>query len=128
MGISNTERRQIENEMIFRRANEKVQDELAELDTKHIEDGNIDLTRTEDLLLHFMCECSDESCIKRIPMKLSVYEKIHDRRDSFIVLPGHQVDPIESVVKKTSGYNVVKKNNQTAEPTGGLNNTPIDNS
>jgi hypothetical protein len=43
MNISLAERRQIENEMIFRRTNEKVGDDLGVLDEMHIEEGNPDL-------------------------------------------------------------------------------------
>lgn len=127
MGISYTERRQVENEMIFRRANEKAGNDLSALDAMHAEDGNVELLRGEDLLLHFMCECSDENCKIRIPMRLSEYEKIHVRRDTFIVLPDHQVDPIESVVEETPAYTIVKKNNPTPEPSGGLNSTSVKN-
>lgn len=128
MSISHAERRQIENEMIFRRINEKVGDDLGALDAMHIEDGNVQLIRDEDLLLQFKCECSDENCSVRIPMQLSVYQAIHTNRDTFIVLPDHQVDPIETVLKKTPNYSVVKKNNSTPEPDGELNSTTIDNS
>lgn len=128
MDISNAERRQIENEMIFRRSNEKVGDDLGALDAMHIEDGNIDLVRDEDLLLRFKCECSDENCTVRIPIRLSEYQSIHTNRDTFVVMPDHQVDPIESVLKKTKEYNVVKKHNSTPEPSNELNQTLIDNS
>lgn len=127
MNISNAERRQIENEMIFRRGNEKVGDDLGALDAMHIEDGNIDLITDQDLSLQFVCECSDENCSTRIPMQLSVYQKIHANRDTFIVLPDHQVDPIEEVLTRAVDYNVVKKNNSTAEPSGKLNDTPVSN-
>ncbi len=66
MNISVAERRQIENEMIFRRMNEKVGDDLGALDAMHIEDGNPQLIRDEDTLLMFKCECSDEECNERI--------------------------------------------------------------
>lgn len=128
MTLSHAERRQIENEMIFRRINEKVGDDLGALDAMHIEDGNIELVRNEDLSLQFKCECSDENCTVRIPMQLSEYQSIHTNRDTFIVAPDHQVDPIEKVMKKTPEYNIVKKNNSTAEPSDELNSTHIDNS
>lgn len=128
MSISHAERRQIENEMIFRRTNEKAGDDLVALDAMHIEDGNIDLIQDEDLVLQFRCECSDENCTTRIPMRLSKYQEIHTDRDTFIVLPDHQVDPIEKVRSKTPDYNVVVKNNSTPEPSGTLNDTAIDNS
>lgn len=128
MSITNAERRQIENEMIFRRLNEKVGDDLGALDAMHIEDGNVHLIRDEDLMLRFKCECSDENCTARIPMLLSEYQEIHTDRDTFVVMPNHQVDPIEKVIKESTEYNVVKKNNSTPEPSDDLNKTIINNS
>ncbi len=127
MSISVAERRQIENEMIFRRMNEKVGDDLGALDAMHIEDGNPQLIRDEDTLLMFKCECSDEECDERISLKLSDYQEIHVNRDTFIVKLKHQVDPIEKVVKAASEYNVVMKNNSTPEPGKELNETAINN-
>lgn len=128
MNISIAEQRQIENEMIFRRINEKVSDDLDDLDALHIEDDNIDLIREELLLLQFKCECSDENCDARIPMELNTYKEIHEDRDAFIVKLDHQVDPIEKVILRKEEYNVVRKNNSTPEPGSMLNETTIDNS
>jgi hypothetical protein len=128
MDISKAERSQIENEMIFRRMNEKVGDDLDAIDVMHREDGNPHLIRDDDLLLQFKCECSDENCDVRIPLKLSKYREIHVDRDTFIIKTDHQVDPIEKVIAKEKEYSVVKKNNSTAEPGDLLNNTTIDNS
>lgn len=122
------ERRQIENEMIFRRMNEKVGDSLDELDAQNIDEGHPELIRTKDFLLTFKCECSDENCSERIALTISKYNKIHHNRDSFIVKPQHQVDPIEKVVESNKKYLVVKKNNSTAEPSDTLNETTINNS
>ena len=123
-----SERRQIENEMIFRRANEKIGDDLDELDAQLIEDGYPELTRTVDLLLHLECECSDENCKAKIPIKLSVYRTIHENRDAFIIKLKHQVNKIEKVILTEDDYSVVEKNNSTAEPSDALNKTSIDNS
>ena len=123
-----SERRQIENEMIFRRANEVVGDKLDEIDANHRDEGNPELVRNEDMLLHFKCECSDEDCEARIPIKLSVYQKIHENRDAFIIKFKHQVEEIEKVILTESSYSVVEKNNTTAEPGKELNQTTIDNS
>lgn len=127
MNVSKAERKQIENEMIFRRMNEKVGDDLQALDAMHIGDGNINLLREDDFLLRFKCECSDENCDARIALKLSEYEKIHVDRDTFIVKRDHQVDPIEKVIKSKDDYNVVMKNNSVAEPSNTLNITEINN-
>lgn len=128
MSITRAERHQIENEMIFRRSNEKVGDDLGALDAMHIEDGNPHLIRDADILLRFKCECSDENCKERIPMQLGEYQEVHTDRNTFVVFPDHQVDPIEKVVQKTVHYNIVKKNNSTPEPNDTLNQTSIDNS
>lgn len=123
-----SERRQIENEMIFRRANEVIGDKLDEVDANHRDDGNPELVRNEDLLLRFKCECSDEDCDARIPIKLSVYQTIHENRDAFIIKLKHQVKAIEKVILTEDDYSVVEKNNSTAEPGKALNVTSIDNS
>ena len=60
-------------------------------------------------------------------MPLGEYKQVHTNRDTFIVLPNHQVDPIEKVIHKTTEYHVVKKNNSTSEPSDDLNKTAINN-
>lgn len=128
MDIPRSERHQIENEMIFRRVNELVGSKLDELDAFHVEDGNPQLVRKDDLLLRFKCECSDENCEARIPIQLSVYQKIHENRDAFIIKLKHQVSAIEKVILSEDDYSVVEKNNSTPEPGDTLNKTSIDNS
>lgn len=125
MSISDAEKKQIENEMIFRRVNEKVGADLDVLDAMHVADGNPHLIRDDDLLLNFKCECSNENCEVRIPLKLSKYRSVHLNRDTFIVKPNHQIDEIEKVITVEKGYLVVKKNNSTPEPNDTLKNTTI---
>jgi hypothetical protein len=130
MSISSAERHQIENEMLFRRMNEKVGDDLGALDASYIADNEVYLIRDDDVLINFKCECSDENCTKRIPLKLSEFQAIHIDRNTFIVIPDHQVDPIEKVVSSNPKFNVVIKNNSTPDPAANsaLNDTTIDNS
>lgn len=130
MKLPPDERKQIENEMLFRRANEKVGKDLDELDALHIADGNPHFVRNDDIQLDFKCECSDENCQIRVPMKLSVYKELHIDRSTFIIKPNHEVNPIEKVIETTDIYSVVRKNNVTPEPMPGVgfNYTGIDNS
>ena len=128
MDMPLSERRQIENEMIFRRVNEKVGDDLGSLDAMHIEDDDLHLVWDDANTLNFKCECSDENCDQRIPIKLSLYKKIHENRRNFIIRPNHQVEDIEKVILSEKDYSVVQKNNSTAEPGGGLNDTAVNNS
>lgn len=127
MDMPLSERRQIENEMIFRRLNEKVGNSLDSLDKRNIREHNPELLWDDATLLNFKCECSDEDCDMRIPVKLSVYKKIHTDRDTFIIKPEHQVEDIEEVIVSKKDYSVVRKNNSTAEPNNKLNDTSINN-
>lgn len=127
MDISLSERRQIENEMIFRRDNEGVGEALEELDAQLIEDNYPELINREDITLHFNCECSDENCDARIPMKLSKYQKIHKNRKAFIIKHNHEVDKIEEVVSTKKNYSIVEKKRLTAEPDDNLNETSVNN-
>ena len=127
MRMSLTERRQIENEMIFRRMNEVLGDDLDKLDAVHIKDKNHHLVWDDAILISFKCECSDEKCDQRIPVRLSVYRKIHENRSAFIVKLNHQVKEIEKVILEEEKYSVVLKNNTTDEPGDTLNKTTINN-
>jgi hypothetical protein len=128
MGIKDAEKRQIENEMIFRRVNEAVIQNLVDLDAEHTKNNELDLLWDQAILLQFRCECSDENCDVRIPLTLKDYQEIHIDRDTFIVKPNHQVDPIEKIIKIEETYSIVKKNNSTPEPNDDLKKTTIDNS
>jgi len=128
MDIPISERRQIENEMIFRRLNEKVGKDIDDLDAMHTKDNNLHLLWDDNILLDFRCECSDEKCTKRISVKLSVYKKIHENRNAFIIKDKHQVEAIEKVILTEKEYSVVQKNNSIAEPGDILNITDIRNS
>lgn len=127
MEVSQSERRQIENEMIFRRRNEKVSNDLLAFDAMLTDEGNTYLVSDKNLILHFICECSDEDCQARIPLLVSDYQQIHTDRKAFIVKPDHAVASIEEVVKKTENYYVVKKKHSVPEPKGNLKETSVSN-
>lgn len=130
MNLPHEERKQIENEMLFRRINEKVGSDLDDLDALHLADGNPHLVRSDDLLLEFNCECSDENCQERVAMKLSHYKELHIDRSAFIIMPDHELNEIEKVIESTDTYSVVRKHNVTPEPrlNAAFNQTDVDNS
>lgn len=119
--------RMTENEVIFRQHNERVQKGLEKLfnDTKN-EDRDL-LGDTNDIPLHFMCECSDENCQKRIIMKPSKYKKLHKTSSHFIILPGHGVASIERIVHEEPDYMVVEKYLTPPKKAKRLNKTDVDN-
>jgi hypothetical protein len=123
MAISLEEQRQIENEMNFRRVNELNCADLDKLDELLIAEGNSHLIRDDVLPLYFLCECADENCIERIPLMLSLYQKIHNNRTTFIVKNGHTVVRIEHNLVSRGEYTIVRKKNSTAQPKPKLNRT-----
>jgi hypothetical protein len=90
--------RAAENENLFRRVNERV-DELA---------GEHDLPP-------IVCECADVRCSARLSVPRSEYERIRTHAEWFFVVPGHEADEIEAVVEVGTGWLVVAKEGAAAE-------------
>lgn len=79
------------NEALFREVNERIGD---------VAEG----TATE-----FLCECGDASCTRPIRLMLAEYERVRSDPRLFAVLPGHQVEDVETVVEETDRFLVVEK-------------------
>lgn len=127
MHESQAHRRMAENEVIFRHRNERVQEGFDEIRRIAQEDNQEFEPHTDDSPLQFFCECADENCTQRIELKPSMYNKIHEKRDQFIIVCGHQVTAIEQLVTETPSYSVVKKYINPPENSDRLNTTPINN-
>ncbi len=120
-----SERRQIENEVVFRQANERVQTELDKLKEIAEEEKDKSLPELENLTFHFFCECSDENCLQKIEIKLSIYNEIHNNRKQFIIKPKHDVSKIENIILKDTNYWVVEKHLQPPERAARLHITNV---
>lgn len=109
MKPTTSHQRLIENQAVFREHNERIKQNFDDLAEVAKDSGQEYLVKTDDTALYFMCECSDESCRRRIQMKPSLYEKVHKRRNRFIIIAGHEIDAIEQVVNRHDDYIVVEK-------------------
>lgn len=89
-------RRLVENELIVRKANEEVARVMK-------------IIVPDSEAVFFYCECSNKACNERIPLSVATYQKIHNERDHFIVLPGHITKSVESMVESKPSYCVAKK-------------------
>jgi len=131
MTDKSSERRLAENEVIFRERNERLQKDIDQLNAMAEEAGQSDFAYKNDMdtPLYFYCECSDENCTQRIPVKQDDYNEIHKNRKRFVVVNGHQVVAIESIIKETADYVIVEKDIRVPTQTDGvLNSTDLDNS
>jgi hypothetical protein len=81
------------NELAFRKLNEEIE-RLSE--------------RWHHEVLDAFCECGDPECFSHLLLPPAVYERIRDERH-FLVLPGHEIPDVESVVERHQGFFVVEK-------------------
>lgn len=126
MVSSQTARHMAENEMIFREYNERVQRGLDELTEMAKEQGERHNHYKDDAPLHFYCECSNENCQTRIMLTPSVYADIHQHRQRFVVVKGHDIPEVESIVSTGPEYDVVEKISELPASATGLHDTSTD--
>ncbi len=98
---SRSERRLVENEMLFRDANRKVQ--------KHVQENHRSHQIPKSTQLHFYCECSNYHCRDRIILTVDEYEKAHKSHKHFITLSGHENNSVETIIDGNDIYSVVEK-------------------
>lgn len=110
-----SERRLVENELIFKRLNQKVVDELAELKDLAFAHNQPALAPDTTQPLYFYCECSDIKCDERIAISPEEYDRIHKESRRFVTVSGHQIPEIEQVIKSTPEYDVVEKNREPSQ-------------
>lgn len=116
----------VENEAMFRKRNETVQEDIKTVNDIAHSHGEGEAI-SDEMELEFYCECSDENCLLRIPMSIERYEIIHKDRKQFVIKPGHEVTYIEEVVVLMPEYTIVKKRLEAPEEPETLNETAVVN-
>lgn len=96
-----SERRMVENELLFRSANREVQ--------RKIQADRPRRAAQDTMKLHFYCECSDLYCRDRIKLTADEYEAATKSEKEFIVIPGHENVAVEKIVHSRPEYTVVEK-------------------
>jgi hypothetical protein len=89
-------RRVGENEALYRLVNERIEALSGGVITSSGEFGVI-------------CECATLDCKTQIMITPAVYEQVRANSDQFIVLRGHQIDEIETIVEDHGGFIVIAK-------------------
>ena len=87
--------RMLENEELFRTANERLHQRVEETVTGEP--------------VPFLCECLDELCLERVEMTLKAYRHVRASPDTFAVVPGHAAPSGEVVVEDHGEFHVVQK-------------------
>jgi hypothetical protein len=92
------QRRIAKNEGLFREVNEAI------------ERGQ--WPGEEDSRTAFRCECARLDCNRMISLTPREYERIRSTPRRFVVVSGHEVETVETVVETGDGYAVVEKRDE----------------
>jgi hypothetical protein len=84
----------IRNATLFREVNEAVHVYFRVAD--HIEG-------------QFVCECSDPTCVAKLRLTPGEYSDVRGHPTRFFIVPGHEVDSVDRVVGRNSGFTIVEK-------------------
>lgn len=107
-----SERRLVENEMVFRNLNQQVMKGIGDLKELAHTHNQASLVPDISQPLDFYCECSNTDCTVRIEVKPEDYKRIHEDSRNFVTAKGHQIPEIEKILERTPGYDVVQKNRE----------------
>jgi hypothetical protein len=58
----------------------------------------------------FLCECGNSSCAENLELTAVALQHLHAENGLFVVLPGHEIPDLETVVDQYNGYLVVRRN------------------
>jgi len=99
--VSKRDERLAQNEVMFRRVNERIVADLR---------GRRDGTSKA---LEIVCECSDRDCLRVLRIEVAEYEWLRLNPRRFAVLPGHEAPAVEDVVERHDRFVVVEKHAET---------------
>jgi hypothetical protein len=95
MVAAQREERLARNEAMFREANERAK----AWEERH---------REVEVELYF-CECADPECRERVSLDKSEYERIRSDARHFVIVPGHEVQDVETVIEENEGWAIIEK-------------------
>ena len=99
--MSERDERVARNEVLFRDANERIEQLAQELGDRSP--------------IAFFCECGNRDCTDRIELSMSRYEDVRRVAEQFFVIPGHNDPSVERVVEDAGQFVVVEKVGEAAE-------------
>lgn len=84
------------NEALFREVNERI--------------GEVNRTFAAVTgVMDVMCECGDTGCMERITMEQREYESVRGNSAQFVIVPGHEIVDVETVIERKPAFYVVSK-------------------
>ncbi len=99
--MDSSPRRLRENEELIERINERLD---AQTEQIREEDGE-----APDAPVAFFCECSDLACRERIRLVPAEFREVHRDPERFVLVPGHELPEIETVLERRGDHLIVRK-------------------
>jgi hypothetical protein len=65
----------------------------------------------------YYCECADRECRQKVRLRGPDYERIRSDSSHFVVVPGHEVPDVETVIEAHEDWVVVEKAPEVREIT-----------
>jgi hypothetical protein len=90
--VSSRDERVVRTEEFFKRVNDTMRNELRDGDGK------------------FLCECGNIACTEQLALSADDLRILHSIEGYFVVLPGHHIPEIETLVKQNGHYAIVHNN------------------
>jgi len=84
------------NETRFRAINDRVEQDLRDF-------------TAEDEAIAFVCECGYAACRDTICLDRRAYDAVRATSTHFVIVPGHEIADVETVIESHDGYLVVEK-------------------
>jgi hypothetical protein len=90
--VSSRDERVVRTEEFFKRVNDTIRNELGDGDGE------------------FLCECGNIACTEKLALTNEDLRLLHSIEGYFVVLPGHHIPEIETLVKENGHYAIVHNN------------------
>ena len=85
-----------ENEALYRSINERIED----------------INETFGMVsgtMAVVCECGSIECTEQIELDIPTFERVRSDPTQFVVLPGHELPDVETVIERHDGYFLLRK-------------------
>jgi hypothetical protein len=69
----------------------------------------------EDAPVGFRCECARLGCNRLVEISVREYEEIRANPKWFVLIPGHELLDVETVIETRAGYLIVEKRDEVGQ-------------
>lgn len=63
----------------------------------------------------YFCECADLDCREKVTLQEAEYEAVRSDARRFLVVPGHEIPDVETVIEEHDGWVVIEKAPEVTE-------------